>query len=187
MTSLEATAGVAAGPLTTGGPTDLVTINPGSNTLDLLYGLGGGLFANPVTIYTQNPAQTIRMADLTGNGIGDLVLLDTSQVTVMLGNGHGGFAAPVSYAAGLDPDGLTIADINGDGIPDLLIGNAYGDLLVLQGNGDGTFRPYREADQAGRAGGGRPDRQRPARLHLRRPESGSRGRPVRYQPDRRAG
>ncbi len=133
VTSLEATAGVAAGPLTPGGPTDLVTINPGSNTLDVLYGLGGGLFANPVTIYTQNPAQVIRMADLTGNGIADLVLLDTSQVTIMLGNGKGGFATPVSYDAGLDPDGLTIADINGDGIPDLLIGNAYGDLLVLPG------------------------------------------------------
>ena len=41
VTSLEATAGVAAGPLTPGGPTDLVTINPGSNTLDVLAGLGG--------------------------------------------------------------------------------------------------------------------------------------------------
>ena len=48
VTSLEATAGVAAGPLTPGGPTDLVTINPGSNTLDVLAGLGGGRFANPV-------------------------------------------------------------------------------------------------------------------------------------------
>ena len=33
-------------------------------------------------------------------------------------------------------------------MPDLLIGNAYGDVLVLLGNGDGTFRPYRKADQA---------------------------------------
>ena len=48
VTSLEATAGVAAGPFTPGGPTDLVTINPGSNTMDVLAGLGGGRFANPV-------------------------------------------------------------------------------------------------------------------------------------------
>ena len=40
VTSLDATAGVAAGSLTPGGPTDLVTINPGSNTLDVLAGLG---------------------------------------------------------------------------------------------------------------------------------------------------
>ena len=58
---------------------------------------------------------------------------------------------------------MTIADINGDGIPDLLIGNAYGDLLILQGNGDGTFRPYREANQgvalavADLTGNGKPD------------------------------
>ena len=66
----------------------------------------------------------------------------------MLGNGKGGFQPPVTYDAGPDPTGLTVADVNGDGIPDLLIGNAYGDLLILQGNGDGTFRPYRKADQA---------------------------------------
>src|SRR5206468_9221064 len=73
------------------------------------------------------------------------------------------FESPVSYDAGLDPSGLTIADVNGDGVADLLVGNVYGDLLVLQGNGDGTFRPYRKADQAvalavaDRTGAGKPD------------------------------
>ena len=66
---------MAAGPLTPGGPTDLVTINPGSNTLDVLAGLGGGRFANPVAIQTQHPAQVIRMADLNHDGIPDLALL----------------------------------------------------------------------------------------------------------------
>ncbi len=74
---------MAAWPLTPGGASSLVTINPGSNTLDILYGLGGGLFANPVTIYTQNPAQIIRMADLTGNGIADLAVLASQEVSVI--------------------------------------------------------------------------------------------------------
>ncbi len=148
VTSLEATTGVAAGPLTPGGPTDLITLNSGSKTLGVLAGLGEGRFANPVALYTGNPAQVIRMADLNGDGIPDLALLGTNQVTIMLGNGHGGFQKPVSYGVGFEPTGLTIADINGDKIPDLLIGNPYGDLLILQGNGNGTFRPYREADQA---------------------------------------
>ena len=139
---------MAAGPLTPGGPTDLVTINPGSNTLGVLAGLGGGRFANPVAIQTQHPAQVVRMADFNHDGIPDLALLGTSQVTILLGDGQGGFQPPVSYDAGLEPTGLTVADINGDGVPDLLIGNVYGDLLILQGNGDGTFRPYRKADQA---------------------------------------
>ena len=87
VTSLEATSGVAAAPLTPGGPIDLVTANPGSNTLGVLAGLGGGLFANPVAIQTRAPAQVVRLADLTGNGIPDLVLLGPTGVTVMLGNG----------------------------------------------------------------------------------------------------
>ena len=55
VSSLDATAGVAAGAFTTGGPTDLVTINPGSYTLDVLVGLGGGRFANPIAVHTSRP------------------------------------------------------------------------------------------------------------------------------------
>ena len=116
-----------------------------------------------MTIPTQQPAQIVRMADLANDDIEDLVLLGTNQVTIMLGNGQGDFQKLASYDAGFEPDGLTIADINGDGIPDLLIGNAYGDLLILQGKGNGTFRPYREANQdvalavADLTGNGKPD------------------------------
>ncbi len=52
LTSLDATIGVAAGPLARGGQTDLVTINPGTYTLGVLVGLGAGRFANPATIQT---------------------------------------------------------------------------------------------------------------------------------------
>src|SRR5207248_4300237 len=69
----------------------------------------------------------------------------------------------VRYGAGPEPTGLTIADVNHDGELDLLVGNAYGDILILQGQGDGGFRPYRKADQAvalavaDLTGDGRPD------------------------------
>ncbi len=47
-----------------------------------------------------------------------------------------------------EADGLTLADLTGNGKLDLLVGDAYGDVLVLLGNGNGTFSPYREANQA---------------------------------------
>ena len=148
VSSLEATAGVAAGPLTPGGPTDLITINPGSNTMDVLDGLGGGGFSNPVTIQTPSPAQVVRMADFSGNGLDDLAVLTTTGLSIYLANGQGGFLPPTTYAVPPESDGLTMADVTGNGKLDLLVGDAYGDVLVLLGNGDGTFEPYHEADQA---------------------------------------
>ena len=141
VTSQEATSGVVAGAFTTGAPIDLVTANPGSNTLGFLAGLGAGRFANPVNILTAEPAQVVRVADFNHDGVPDIAVLGTDSVSVYLGNGQGGFSAPVVYNAGLDPTGLTVADLGHDGNLDLLIGNAYGDVLTLAGQGDGTFRP----------------------------------------------
>ena len=149
VTSLDATAGVAAGSLTPGGPTDLVTINPGSNTLDMLSKPGRGLvFANPVTIDTASPAQIVRMGDFIGNSLDDLAVLSAGAVSIYLANGHGGFLPPRTYAVPSESDGLSLVDLTGNGKLDLLVGDAYGDVLVLLGNGDGTFSPYREANQA---------------------------------------
>jgi hypothetical protein len=148
VTAQEATAGVTAGPLTPAGPADLVAIDPGSNTLGVLRGLGDGRFANPVRLPTASPARQIVLADLEGSGILDAVVLSSHGVTVARGDGRGGFFPdPFTTSAGPDPAGLTVADVNHDGKPDLLVGDAYGDLLVLLGNGDGTFRPYRNSDQ----------------------------------------
>ena len=74
-------------------------------------------------------------------------MLGADGVSVYLGNGHGGFGKPTTYSTGPNPTGLTVADVNGDGIPDLLVGNTFGDVLVLLGDGDGTFQPYRTTDQ----------------------------------------
>jgi len=147
VTSLEATAGVAAGSLIPGGATDLVTVNPGSRTIDILAGLGGGRFANPAPLATQGPAQVVRVADFSGNGIDDLAVLTSTGVSIHLGNGSAGFLPPTNYPVPPESDGLTVADLTGNGKLDLLVGDAYGDVLVLAGNGDGTFEPYHEANQ----------------------------------------
>ena len=88
------------------------------------------------------------MADFTGNGIPDLAVLTSTGVSIYLGNGKGGFSSPVTYDAGVDPTGLTVADLLGNGKLDLLVGNAYGDVLILVGNGNGTFRPFEPVKSA---------------------------------------
>src|SRR5262249_36058397 len=97
-------------------------------------------------------------ADLDGDGNLDLAVLNdgSADVSIFLGDGHGGFTPkqatdekgnPVLLLAGRQPAGLAVADVTQDGNPALLIGNQEGDLLVLQGNGHGTFRPYAPPEQ----------------------------------------
>ena len=138
---------MAVAAFTQGGVPDLVTINPGSNTLAVLAGLGGAAFANPRRILTSSPARVVRAADLNGDGIPDLTLLGPKGVTIALGDRQGGFHELPTIDVGPNATGLSVADLNGDGKFDLLVGNTYGDVLVLLGNGDGTFRSYRTVDQ----------------------------------------
>ena len=148
LTSQEATAGVAVGTFTPGSSAGLAVINPGTNTLAILDGLGGGDLANARVLPTIAPGSIVRAADLRDDGITDLVVLTSSGLDVYLGDGQGGFSrTPEHYDVGPDPTGLTVADVNGDGKLDLLIGNQYGDVLELLGNGDGTFRPFQSADR----------------------------------------
>src|SRR5262249_9401807 len=126
----------------------LVTINDGSNTVDVLFGLGQGRLANPKPIEIHSTPVLVRLADFDHSGIPDLAALTANGVSIYLGDGKGGFAPPVSYDVAPNSTGLTIADVNHDGNLDLLVGNSFGDLLVLLGRGDGAFQPYQKVDQS---------------------------------------
>ncbi len=78
---------------------------------------------------------TVFVADFNGDGKPDIL---TSDGTMNLGNGDGTFTlgTPVSVSSG---QVLAVADFNGDGKPDVLE-QGTGTLLVLLGNGDGTFQ-----------------------------------------------
>jgi hypothetical protein len=146
LASGEATAGLGVGSFSGHGELDIATINPGSNTFAVLTGLGGGTLTNPTTFLTNTPATLIRARDLNGDGISDLALLGSNGVSVYLANGQGGFGPPTTYYTGPNPTGLTVSDGNGDGKLDLLVGNSFGDVLLLVGDGRGHFAPYHNVD-----------------------------------------
>jgi len=72
-------------------------------------------------------------ADFNGDGKPDLL---SSNGILQLGNGNGTFTTGMPVAG----TPLAVADFNGDGKPDILE-QGTGTLLVLLGNGDGTFQP----------------------------------------------
>ncbi len=140
--SQDATVGAAAFTAAAGGPPDLVALDAGSDTVGILVGLGSGRFANPISLPTSGPTLAVRVADFTGDGNADLAILGPNGLSIWLGNGKGEFTPAGTYDVGPDPTGLTIADLNpSDKIPDLLVGNAFGDVLVLAGQGNGDFSP----------------------------------------------
>ena len=90
-------------------------------------GTGGGAFGPTRSTALQSPASSLRVAELTGDGVPDLAL-GTDSLTapaaalLLIGDGAGGFTQasclPVSAAAGATA--LALADVDADGTLDLL-------------------------------------------------------------------
>ncbi len=98
----------------------------------ILYDSGGG-------------ATSVAVADVNGDGKPDLLVANnnSSTVGVLLGNGDGTFQPAVTFYAGAGfPNEITVGDLNGDGKPDIVLtaANASSAVLVMLGNGDGTFQ-----------------------------------------------
>jgi uncharacterized protein (TIGR03437 family) len=154
--------GVIAADLNGDGKPDLVVANTGSNSLSLFLNNGtGGFTPLPPLVFSQAFAtlapRAILAAGLNGDHKTDLIVSSATGVSlqngpatglaVLLGNGDGTFQSPLLISGCLQPTAVQAVDLNGDGIPDLeatcLTGGflvptgAY--LLVLPGNGDGTF------------------------------------------------
>jgi streptogramin lyase len=151
--------GVLAADLRNNGTLDLVLRRGFDFPLAVALGNGDGTFQAPVPVATPASNTTgVAVADLTGNGIPDLVVGVRGGVVVVLGTGDGTtFRFGGAFPTGGEPDAVAVADLNGDGLPDIVAANTFGGSVgVLINTGEG-FGPGTApgADQPG--AGGRTD------------------------------
>ena len=122
----------------------LLAVPSGALSLSVMLGNGDGTFGTAKStsigdLSTQS-VSSIRLVDLDGDQIPDLVLLTTQGVSAYLGKGDGTFSAAANYFAGSNPMSLQVGDFNNDGKQDIAVGSAAS-IGVLPGKGDGTFLP----------------------------------------------
>ncbi len=153
-------AAVAAGDFDGDGNLDLavvignpnVVFNPGFVTV--LLGKADGTFVAQANYNVGIVPVSIAAGDFNGDGKLDLAVgsnisgfsLDAhSEVSMLMNNGSGGFVSGSSFTVGqlgTIPILITPADFNNDGKLDLAVAiDGTSNVLICQGNGDGTFTP----------------------------------------------
>jgi uncharacterized protein (DUF2141 family) len=161
----QTAAAVAVADVNDDSKPDLIVTNSCINSsncdgnVGVLLGNGDGTFQIAVT-YSSGAADatSVAVADVNGDGKLDLVVGNlctskagcdgTSKVGVLLGNGDGTFRTAVTYdPGGYETGSVALGDLNGDGKLDIVVADACfnglcgtGNVGVLLGNGDGTFR-----------------------------------------------
>ena len=133
---------------------DLAVTNAMDNTVGILLGVGDGTFLPaPASPYAVGNFPFFLAAANFGNGQIDIAVTNENDqtVTILLGNGDGTFTLGQTVPSGsYNPGQVLAADFNSDGKVDLAVVNFtpadpainVGNVVVLEGNGDGTFAPF---------------------------------------------
>ncbi|MCS7468222.1 putative Ig domain-containing protein [Stieleria sp. ICT_E10.1] len=131
--------------------------------VSVLLGLGDGRFSNYEVYRAPRPlSPNLTIGDVNGDQIPDLAVTPFfyGDVYLFLGDGNGGFLTPSEFEVGpyrsglASPRGVDFGDVDGDGDLDLLSAANYdGTIVVLRGDGAGTFSDETSMPKASRGQG----------------------------------
>ena len=117
-------------------------------------GNGDGTFGTATFVTYGSVLYSLQLADINNDGKLDMILNDEPLVantgfklSTAIGKGDGTFATPVSLLTNYLIPNVVAADVNNDGKVDLVLTSeevqsnttSTGGILVITGNGDGTF------------------------------------------------
>jgi hypothetical protein len=122
------------------GQQSFIFVNQVTNTITVQDTQSGQSFNLPYTAGLRDHEDFV-MADLTGDGISDVIVANgnANNILVYLGLPNGQFAPPQAFSVGADAVNLAVGDLNGDGIPDVVVADKQSnDISILFGRGQGS-------------------------------------------------
>ena len=125
---------LAVGDLNDDGKPDVVVTYDSGKHIAAFLGKGDGSFSSAVTS-AGTVATRMEIADVNGDGLGDLIVGGATFVIIRIGSGDGSFAEPVGYASTyLSP--FDVTDLDDDG---------KADIVVATGSSQGVLQTFRNS------------------------------------------
>ena len=123
---------------------DLLVTNTDSHNLQYFQSYGNGSFKEPLEMAVGREPMGVAAADFDSDGIPDIAVINygDNNISLILGQKDGMFRKRGSISLGQLrlPVAIGTGDFNGDRKADLVVTLRFDKLVILLGNGDGSFK-----------------------------------------------